>query len=357
MSTEVKKTVHSWFLGFASLLLAIALGVLFSAASDLTDASMQFNALTVKQPRFADFVGPQRYDMLMKKATKRPTANPAQKANTEAAKSPIDPAKAPPEPPKAANPPADQPLALDAAIQRTFEFFSEYENKLSKPSLQIIKPVVAAIETGSPAEQSGIKVGDTILTVGGTKLESVMGFYLALSDKPSPELSLRVLRDKRELNIILRSPKGIIFHGNNTGIKFALPEDVFYITEQDAKRLAEQYKNDFMSTIPADWRADAANNLMQMARQLNNLGTEMVDLNNAKPIRIKSSDLIAWQHKRWSESLEDYFSQRRLLENKVIEILGSFGDAISGLVAALLFFGIALLSFLYNRSFRHKSSA
>jgi hypothetical protein len=223
--------------------------------------------------------------------------------------------------------------------------------------LQIIKPVVAAIETGSPAEQSGIKVGDTILTVGGTKLESVMGFYLALSDKPSPELSLRVLRDKRELNIILRSPKGIIFHGNNTGIKFALPEDVFYITEQDAKRLAEQYKNDFMSTIPADWRTDAANNLMQMARQLNNLGTEMVDLNNAKPIRIKSSDLIAWQHKRWSESLEDYFSQRRLLENKVIEILGSFGDAISGLVAALLFFGIALLSFLYNRSFRQKSSA
>ena len=107
-------------------------------------------------------------------------------------------------------------------------------------------------------------MGDTILTVGGTKLESVMGFYLALSDKPSPELSLRVLRDKRELNIILRSPKGIIFHGNNTGIKFALPEDVFYITEQDAKRLAEQYKNDFMSTIPADWRADAANNLMQM---------------------------------------------------------------------------------------------
>ncbi|NCX14596.1 MAG: hypothetical protein EBW77_04465, partial [Burkholderiaceae bacterium] len=76
MSTEVKKTVHGWFLGFASLLLAIALGVLFSAASDLTDASMQFNALTVKQPRFADFVGPQRYDMLMKKATKRPAANP-----------------------------------------------------------------------------------------------------------------------------------------------------------------------------------------------------------------------------------------------------------------------------------------
>lgn len=98
MSTEVKKTVHGWFLGFASLLLAIALGVLFSAASDLTDASMQFNALTVKQPRFADFVGPQRYDMLMKKATKRPAANPAQKANTEAAKSPIDPAKAPPNP-------------------------------------------------------------------------------------------------------------------------------------------------------------------------------------------------------------------------------------------------------------------
>jgi hypothetical protein len=112
-----------------------------------------------------------------------------------------------------------------------------------------------------------------------------------------------------------------------------------------------------MSTIPSDWRTDAANNLMQLAQQLSNLGKEMVDLNSAKPIRVKSSDLIAWQHKRWTESLEDYFGQRRILENKVIDILSGLGDAASGFVAALLLFGIALLSYLYSRSSRQKSSA
>ena len=343
MQNESKKSIHFWFLAFASALLVIALAVLFSSASDLTESASNFRNLTVKQPRFADFVGAQRYELLMKKASKRPVNNLTEK--TPAA-----------EPPKAPSPVGDQRLELDPAIQKAFEFFADYENKLSKPTLQIIKPVVAALEPGSFAELSGVKVSDTILSIGETKLESVMGFYSALSEKPASELAMRVLRDKREMTLFLRA-KGIIFTGNNTGIKFALPQDVIYITEQDAKKLAEQYKNDFMSTIPSDWRTEAANNLMQMAQQLSNLGKEMVDLNSAKPIRVKSSDLIAWQHKRWIESMEDYFSQRRVLENKVIDILSGLGDAASGFVAALLLFGIALLSYLYSRPSRQKSSA
>jgi len=344
MPNESKRSIHVWFLGFASVLLAIALGVLFNAAGDLTEAAVNFKNLIVKQPRFADFVGPQRYELLMKKISKRPPNNLTEK--TPAA-----------EPVKAPTPVGDQRLELDPAVQKAFEFFADYENKLSRPSLQIIKPVVAALEPGSFAELSGVKQGDTILSVGETKLESVIGFYSALSEKSASELAMRVSRDKRELNLFIRGSKGMIFSGNNTGIKFALPQDVIYITEQDAKKLAQQYKADFMSTIPADWRADAANNLMQMAQQLSNLGKEIVDLNSAKPIRVKSSDLIAWQHKRWTESLEDYFSQRRILENKVIDILSGLGDAVSGFVAALLLFGIALLSYLYSRSSRQKSSA
>ncbi len=345
MPNESKRSIHVWFLGFASVLLVLALGVLFNAAGDLTEAAVNFKNLTVKQPRFADFVGPQRYELLMKKISKRPPTNNL----TE--KTPA------PEPVKAPTPVGDQRLELDPAVQKTFEFFADYENKLSRPSLQIIKPVVAALEPGSFAELSGVKKDDIIISVGETKLESVMGFYSALSEKPVSELAMRVSRDKRELNLFIRGSKGMIFSGNNTGIKFALPQDVIYITEQDAKKLAEQYKADFMSAIPADWRADAANNLMQMAQQLSNLGKDIVDLNSAKPIRVKSSDLIAWQHKRWTESLEDYFSQRRILENKVIDILSGLGDAASGFVAALLLFGIALLSYLYSRSSRQKSSA
>lgn len=68
MPNESKRSIHVWFLSFASVLLVIALGVLFNAAVDLTEAAVNFKNLTVKQPRFADFVGPQRYDMLMKKS-------------------------------------------------------------------------------------------------------------------------------------------------------------------------------------------------------------------------------------------------------------------------------------------------
>ena len=120
MPNESKRSIHGWFLSFASILLVIALGVLFNAAGNLTEAAVNFKNLTVKQPRFADFVGPQRYDMLMKKISKRPPNNLTEKTPVA-------------EPVKSPTPVGDQRLELDPAVQKAFEFFADYENKLSKP--------------------------------------------------------------------------------------------------------------------------------------------------------------------------------------------------------------------------------
>ncbi len=117
MPNESKRSIHGWFLGFASILLVIALGVLFNAAGDLTEAAVNFKNLTVKQPRFADFVGPQRYEMLMKKISKRPPNNLNEKIPVA-------------EPVKSPTPVGDQRLELDPAVQKAFEFFADYENKL-----------------------------------------------------------------------------------------------------------------------------------------------------------------------------------------------------------------------------------
>jgi hypothetical protein len=41
MPNESKRSIHVWFLGFASVLLVLALGVLFNAAGDLTEAAVK----------------------------------------------------------------------------------------------------------------------------------------------------------------------------------------------------------------------------------------------------------------------------------------------------------------------------
>jgi serine protease Do len=59
-----------------------------------------------------------------------------------------------------------------------------------------------AIEVGSPAEKAGLKEGDIILEMGGEKIVQANTLSKAISKyNPGDSVSLKVLRDKEELNI------------------------------------------------------------------------------------------------------------------------------------------------------------
>jgi len=249
------------------------------------------------------------------------------------------------------------PVGLDEAVNRAFQFFAEFENKRFKPILTVTLPVIESVESGSPAEVAGLKSGDIVLFVNSAKIESVMGFYLALNEKPTSEVALKLLRNKRDnISVVMRIAGRVPMNDSNCGIKFVTPADAVYLTEQETKRQADLYRRDMLSAIPIDWRADAANSLMQTAKRLNLIAKGVIDPSGANPAKVQSKDVLVWHHKKFLENIDSYFSQRRKLENRSTSYLTVMGDAVVGFVSSLLIAAIALGLFWYQRQVSGKKS-
>lgn len=242
-------------------------------------------------------------------------------------------------------------------MNRAFQFFSEFENKRSASLLALELPTVESIELGSPAEAAGIKPGDLILSVNATKIESALGFYLALNEKISADVNVKLLRNKKDsLTVVMRMADRSTITGSNCGIKFTLPGDVIYLTEVETKRLAELYRRDVLSTIPVDWRAEVSNDLMQIARRLNAIAKNVIDPAGVNPVRIQTKDVVIWHGKKVTENIDIYFSQRRKIEAKNVSYMTGIGDAFVGFVCSVLIFAVALAIFWYQRRESGKKS-
>jgi hypothetical protein len=111
-----------------------------------------------------------------------------------------------------------------------------------------------------------------------------------------------------------------------------------------------------LSVIPIDWRADAANNLMQNARRLNLIARGIIDPSGANPAKIQSREVLAWQHKKYLENVEVYFSQKWKIERRSADYLTGMGDAVVALVCSLFIFAIAFGLFWYQRQLTGKSA-
>ena len=149
---------------------------LLGAASELSNSSVELKNLKVASPSLEDFVNTQNIDFRLNNNQRRLKAADIPKLADDAI----------------------VPVGLDEAVNRAFQFFAEFENKRFKPILTVTLPVIESVEPGSPAEIAGVKSGDIILYVNSAKIESVMGFYLVLNEKPSSEVVLKLLRNKRE---------------------------------------------------------------------------------------------------------------------------------------------------------------
>jgi regulator of sigma E protease len=89
-------------------------------------------------------------------------------------------------------------------------------NSLSKDSMRVlgIEPAetlkIAATQPGSPAQKSGLKAGDILLSANGEKLYSLHSLSDLLQENPSALVDLQVLRENTTLNLQL-SPQQLAF--------------------------------------------------------------------------------------------------------------------------------------------------
>jgi len=310
---------------------------LLGAASELSNASADLKNLRVVSPNLEDFVNTQSIDFRLNNNSSQRRLKPT-------------------DIPKLADD-AIVPVGLDEAVNRAFQFFAEFENKRFKPILTVTLPVIESVEPGSPAEVAGLKSGDIVLFVNSAKIESVMGFYLALNEKPTSEVALKLLRNKRDnISVVMRIAGRVPMNDSNCGVKFVTPADAVYLTEQETKRQADLYRRDMLSAIPIDWRADAANSLMQTAKRLNLIAKGVIDPSGANPAKVQSKDVLVWHHKKFLENIDSYLSQRRKLENRSTSYLTVMGDAVVGFVSSLLIATIALGLFWYQRQVSGKKS-
>jgi hypothetical protein len=322
---------------FASFLVVVSMMTLLGAASELSNASADLKNLRVVSPNLEDFVNTQSIDFRLNNNSSQRRLKPT-------------------DIPKLADD-AIVPVGLDEAVNRAFQFFAEFENKRFKPILTVTLPVIESVESGSPAEVAGLKSGDIVLFVNSAKIESVMGFYLALNEKPTSEVTLKLLRNKRDnISVVMRIAGRVPINDSNCGIKFVTPADAVYLTEQETKRQADLYRRDMLSAIPIDWRADAANSLMQTAKRLNLIAKGVIDPSGANPAKVQSKDVLVWHHKKFLENIDSYLSQRRKLENRSTSYLTVMGDAVVGFVSSLLIATIALGLFWYQRQVSGKKS-
>lgn len=335
---RTQKGIYFWFLAFSSLLLFFSLATLLGAAGELSSSSTDLKNLKVIMPKLEDYVNSQAIDFRLNNST----------LNTRRLK--------PSDIPKLADDAIVQ-MNVDDAVNRAFQYFAEFENKRSGPILTATPPNVESVEPGSPADLAGVKSGDLVLFVSSVKIESVMGYYQALIEKLSSETSLKLLRNKRDtVSVVMRNPSRAAINGSNSGIKFAIPPEAIYVTEQDSKRLADQYRREMLPAISVDWRSEAANNLMQTAKRLNLMSKGVIDATGSSSTKIQTKDILNWQHKKVLEGIDVYFSQRRKIENKNAFYLTGMGDAVVGFVCSLVIFVIAATLFWYQRRIAGKKS-
>jgi len=67
--------------------------------------------------------------------------------------------------------------------------------------------LVRSVEKGSRAEQAGLRAGDVIVKVGGSKVNDSSDFTRLLRERTSTKAELTILRDKKEQQITLTMPE------------------------------------------------------------------------------------------------------------------------------------------------------
>jgi regulator of sigma E protease len=86
------------------------------------------------------------------------------------------------------------------------------------PSFQSKPPLVGQIAPGSPAEKSGIRTGDLIVSVAGRDVKTWEQFFIAIGTRPDRETPLVFERDGRQISTTVRPTPQTRFEVGDIGV-------------------------------------------------------------------------------------------------------------------------------------------
>jgi regulator of sigma E protease len=98
-------------------------------------------------------------------------------------------------------------------------------------------PTVAAVVTGSPAEQVGLRRGDRILTVEGDDVETWEDLLLAIATRPERDVAMTFSRDGETRSVTIRPTAEGRYEIGNIGV---LPDTFPYVTSVNGGSPAER---------------------------------------------------------------------------------------------------------------------
>ncbi|NIN70894.1 MAG: RIP metalloprotease RseP [Gemmatimonadetes bacterium] len=72
-------------------------------------------------------------------------------------------------------------------------------------------PLIGSVVEGSPAEEAGLQAGDLVTAVDGQKVDMWMEFRNHVNRRPGEEVTLGVLRDDQEIELLSRIERAAVF--------------------------------------------------------------------------------------------------------------------------------------------------
>ena len=105
------------------------------------------------------------------------------------------------------------------------------------PVYQDQPPVIAGVESGSPAEQAGIQADDRILTVSGDRVDTWDDLFIAVGTRPNREIPLTLLRAGQTQSVTVRTEAQGRFETGSIGV---LPDRTPLVQSVIAGEVAER---------------------------------------------------------------------------------------------------------------------
>ena len=233
-----------------------------------------------------------------------------------------------------------QAIARGASAEQVFDWISEFENGRAADRLRKIRPTLTGVVTGSLADRVGLRSADELVSINGREVTSVLAAYDALNQANDQAFRLVIRRKGSLFSANVAAAPGERLDSETVGLLFDVPRGLNVVGRNQIPLLANQFEAQFFLAIPPQWRRQYLDNIASFAHELLAFVDSQKSLSEGEPGFIRVDQMIAWHHDAFSSSIDQKSAKARQASTDQLAALGSFGDAVIGLIAALaLFFG------------------